>query len=43
MDFDANIGYGVGVRVRTPIGPLRLDLGFSEEGTETHFGVRHMF
>lgn len=41
--FAANVGYGVGVRVKTPIGPLRLDLGFSEEGTETHFGVRHMF
>jgi outer membrane protein insertion porin family len=41
--FTAHVGYGVGVRVKTPIGPLRLDLGFSEEGTETHFGVRHMF
>lgn len=41
--FSAHVGYGIGVRVRTPIGPLRLDLGFSEEGTETHFGVRHMF
>ncbi len=41
--FKANVGYGVGVRVRTPIGPLRLDLGFSEEGTETHFGVRQSF
>jgi outer membrane protein insertion porin family len=42
-EFTAHFGYGVGVRVNTPIGPLRLDLGFSEEGTETHFGVRHMF
>jgi outer membrane protein insertion porin family len=42
-EFTANTGYGVGVRVRTPIGPLRLDLGFGDEGTETHFGVRHMF
>ncbi len=41
--FSAHYGYGVGVRVRTPIGPLRLDLGFSEEGTETHFGVRQTF
>jgi len=41
--FTAHVGYGVGIRVKTPIGPLRLDLGFSEEGTETHFGVRHMF
>ena len=41
--FTAHFGYGVGVRVKTPIGPLRLDLGFSEEGTETHFGVRNTF
>jgi len=41
--FEAHVGYGVGVRVQTPIGPLRLDLGFSEEGTETHFGIMQMF
>ena len=41
--YDTNLGYGAGIRVRTPIGPLRLDLGFSEEGTETHFGLSHMF
>ncbi|MCJ7750905.1 MAG: outer membrane protein assembly factor [Armatimonadetes bacterium] len=41
--FTSHLGYGVGVRVKTPIGPLRLDLGFSEEGTETHFGVRNAF
>jgi outer membrane protein insertion porin family len=41
--FTSHVGYGVGVRVKTPIGPLRLDLGFSEEGTETHFGIRNMF
>ncbi len=41
--FTAHVGYGIGIRVRTPIGPLRLDIGFSEDGTETHFGARHMF
>ncbi|MBN1461482.1 MAG: BamA/TamA family outer membrane protein [Armatimonadetes bacterium] len=41
--FTSHVGYGLGVRVKTPIGPIRLDLGFSEEGTETHFGVRNMF
>jgi outer membrane protein insertion porin family len=41
--FSLHTGYGVGVRVKTPIGPFRLDLGFSEEGTETHFSVRNMF
>lgn len=43
QDFSLSIGYGVGIRVKTPIGPFRLDLGFSEEGTETHFSVRNMF
>ena len=41
--FTSHLGYGAGIRVKTPIGVLRLDLGFSEEGTETHFGARHMF
>lgn len=41
--FTAHVGYGIGVRVATPIGPLRLDIGFSEEGTETHFGIAQMF
>lgn len=41
--FSAHLGYGAGVRVNTPLGPVRLDLGFSEEGTETHFGFHHMF
>jgi len=42
-EFSVHTGYGAGIRVKTPIGPLRLDLGFSEDGTETHFGVSHMF
>jgi len=41
--FKIRLGYGVGVRVQTPVGPLRLDLGFSSEGAETHFGVAQMF
>lgn len=41
--FTTHVGYGVGIRVATPIGPLRLDIGFSEEGTETHFGIAQMF
>lgn len=41
--FTKHLGYGLGIRVATPIGPLRLDVGFSEEGTETHFGIAQMF
>jgi len=43
QSFTVHVGYGVGIRVGTQIGPLRLDIGFSDEGTETHFGVSHMF
>ena len=41
--FTSHVGYGVGIRIQTPVGPLRLDLGFSSEGTETHFGIANMF
>jgi outer membrane protein insertion porin family len=41
--FSAHIGYGAGVRVKTPLGPVRLDLGFSRDGAETHFGMSQMF
>jgi outer membrane protein insertion porin family len=41
--FRMRLGYGVGVRVQTPVGPLRLDLGFSREGAQTEFGVAQMF
>jgi outer membrane protein insertion porin family len=33
-------GYGAGIRIQTPIGPLRLDYGLNAEGGhEFHFGV----
>ena len=41
--FSANVGYGIGIRVRTPIGPLRLDYGFSTEGSRAHFSIGHVF
>jgi outer membrane protein insertion porin family len=41
--FKPHVGYGVGVRVVTPIGPLRLDYGIGEFGNETHFSVGHVF
>jgi outer membrane protein insertion porin family len=36
-------GTGVGVRVTTPIGPLRLDWGFGSEGSRAHFSIGHVF
>lgn len=41
--FDAHIGAGLGIRVTTPIGPLRLDWGFGKEGSRAHFSIGHVF
>ena len=40
-DFRAAIGYGIGARVRTPIGPFRLDLAYGEQSKQLrlHFSV----
>lgn len=32
-DFDAVFGYGVGVRWRSPIGPLRVDLAYGQQAS----------
>jgi len=42
-DFQAHVGYGVGVRIVTPFGPIRVDYGIGSEGQETHFSVGHAF
>jgi outer membrane protein insertion porin family len=36
-------GYGAGIRVRTPLGALRLDYGLSDEGSRFHFGFGERF
>jgi len=41
--FSPNLGYGIGIRVQTPLGPLRLDYGFSSEGSRAHFSIGHAF
>jgi outer membrane protein insertion porin family len=41
--FAPQLGYGVGIRVDTPIGPLRLDYGFCNEGSRAHFSIGHVF
>ena len=33
--FRGNLGVGVGLRVTTPIGPIRLDYGIGREGGRT--------
>jgi outer membrane protein insertion porin family len=42
-NFKAHLGYGVGVRIVTPVGPIRVDYGIGSEGQETHFSIGHAF
>ena len=38
------VGYGIGIRVKTPIGPVRLDYGLNSDGGERfHFGFGERF
>jgi outer membrane protein insertion porin family len=38
------VGYGVGLSFRTPLGPIRLDLGFDQRGkSKTHFMIGTSF
>jgi len=43
--FQAKIGYGFGARVRTPIGPIRVDLAYGQEVSSwrLHFSVGFTF
>lgn len=42
--FKLHLGYGVGLSFRTPLGPIRLDLGFNEHGkSRTHFLIGTSF
>lgn len=45
IDFeDLKFGRGVGIRFDTPLGPIRLDYGFNEEGVgKTYFSIGHTF
>jgi outer membrane protein insertion porin family len=37
-------GYGIGARIQSPIGPIRLDFGINDEGdNQIHFGVGERF
>jgi outer membrane protein insertion porin family len=38
-----NPAVGIGLRVQTPIGPIRLDFGYGREGGRTHFSIGHAF
>ncbi|NLO74056.1 MAG: BamA/TamA family outer membrane protein [candidate division WS1 bacterium] len=38
-----HMGVGVGVRAVTPLGPIRIDWGFGEDGSQVHFGFGQIF
>jgi outer membrane protein insertion porin family len=40
---DLATSVGIGARVATPLGPIRLDLGFGGEGMRTHFSFGQPF
>ncbi|MFK7966994.1 MAG: autotransporter assembly complex family protein [Burkholderiaceae bacterium] len=44
-DFEPVAGYGIGVRARTPIGPINLDIGYgeAEKDWQLHFSVGYSF
>lgn len=44
-DYDLAVGYGVGVRFRSPIGPLRADIAYGERSNDIrlHFSVGYAF
>jgi len=42
-NISIHVGTGFGIRAVTPLGPLRLDFGFGEDGSQTHFGFGHTF
>lgn len=39
QSFKAMTGFGGGIRLQTPIGPVRLDIGRGDQGIKTHFGI----
>ncbi len=41
--FEGHLGVGVGMRVQTPIGHIRLDYGTGSEGGRTHFSMGQAF
>lgn len=40
----SGLGYGLGVRIQSPLGPIRIDYGFSDRGQgRFHFGIGERF
>lgn len=41
--FQPSVGLGLGVRLKTPVGPVRLDYGVGKQGGRTHFSIGQAF
>jgi outer membrane protein insertion porin family len=40
----SGFGYGLGIRVQSPLGPIRVDYGFNDRGgSQLHFGIGERF
>ncbi|MFN5513381.1 MAG: BamA/TamA family outer membrane protein [Cyanobacteriota bacterium] len=40
----SGLGYGLGVRIQSPVGPIRIDWGFNDEGgSRVNFGIGERF
>ncbi len=43
VNFQVQQSVGAGIRVQTPIGPIRLDYGFGKEGSRADFSIGQSF
>ena len=42
--FNGKVGKGAGIRINSPLGPIRIDLGIDELGeSRTHLNIGHVF
>jgi outer membrane protein insertion porin family len=41
--FRPRTSFGLGIRVRTPVGPVRLDYGFGDGAGRSHFSIGQAF
>ena len=41
--FRPRASFGVGIRVKTPVGPVRLDYGFGDGAGRSHFSIGQAF
>ena len=40
----SGFGYGLGLRIQSPLGPIRIDYGFGDRGQgRFHFGIGERF